>query len=60
VHDVKTDAALDSAWSGGKSPFAIGSKKLGMWLFIVSGLLLNIPPFFFLPRKRGGDTKNKK
>ena len=39
MHDVKTDAALDSAWSGGKSPFAIGSKKLGMWLFIVSDTL---------------------
>lgn len=23
-------------WSGGGSPFAVGSKKLGMWLFIVS------------------------
>ena len=39
MHDVKTDVALDSAWSGGKSPFAIGSKKLGMWLFIVSDTL---------------------
>jgi cytochrome c oxidase subunit III len=39
VHDVKTDAALDSAWSGGVSPFAMGSKKLGMWLFIVSDTL---------------------
>jgi cytochrome c oxidase subunit 3 len=29
-------AAVESAWSGGGSPFAIGSKKLGMWLFIVS------------------------
>lgn len=28
--------AAESAWSGGGSPFAIGSKKLGMWLFIVS------------------------
>ncbi|MBZ5661840.1 MAG: cytochrome c oxidase subunit 3 [Acidobacteriia bacterium] len=39
MHDVKTDAALDSAWSGGASPFAMGSKKLGMWLFIVSDTL---------------------
>ena len=39
MHDVKTDVALDSAWSGGKSPYAIGSKKLGMWLFIVSDTL---------------------
>ena len=39
MHDVKTEAALDSAWSGGESPFAMGSKKLGMWLFIVSDTL---------------------
>jgi cytochrome c oxidase subunit 3 len=31
--------AQDSPWSGGGSPFAIGSKKLGMWLFIVSDSL---------------------
>lgn len=29
-------AVRESAWSGGGSPYAIGSKKLGMWLFIVS------------------------
>ncbi len=29
-------AAQESAWSGGGSPYAVGSKKLGMWLFIVS------------------------
>lgn len=29
-------AAQESAWAGGASPYAIGSKKLGMWLFIVS------------------------
>lgn len=29
-------AAREDAWSGGGSPFAVGSKKLGMWLFIVS------------------------
>ena len=39
MHDVKTDSALSSVWSGGQSPFAIGSKKLGMWLFIVSDTL---------------------
>ncbi len=33
VHGI---GASESAWSGGASPFAIGSKKLGMWLFIVS------------------------
>lgn len=26
----------ESVWSGGGSPYAVGSKKLGMWLFIVS------------------------
>ncbi len=26
----------ESVWNGGGSPYAIGSKKLGMWLFIVS------------------------
>jgi cytochrome c oxidase subunit 3 len=26
----------DSAWGGGVAPFATGSKKLGMWLFIMS------------------------
>jgi cytochrome c oxidase subunit III len=39
VHDVKTEEAISSLWSGGGSPFAMGSKKLGMWLFIVSDTL---------------------
>jgi len=39
VHDTKTEAALTSPWSGGASPFAMGSKKLGMWLFIISDAL---------------------
>src|SRR3979490_1965601 len=30
---------MDSAWSGGTPAFARGSKKLGMWLFIVSDTL---------------------
>src|SRR2546422_11543262 len=29
-------AAPESVWSGGGSPYAVSSKKLGMWLFIVS------------------------
>ena len=29
-------ASRASAWAGGGSPYAIGSKKLGMWLFVVS------------------------
>ena len=28
-----------SIWSGGRQPFAIGSKKFGMWLFIMSDSL---------------------
>jgi cytochrome c oxidase subunit 3 len=28
--------AAESAWGGGVAPFATGSKKLGMWLFILS------------------------
>ncbi len=39
MHESRTNAALSSPWSGGGSPFAIGSKKLGMWLFIVSDTL---------------------
>lgn len=29
-------ATRESVWSGGASPYAVPSKKLGMWLFIVS------------------------
>ena len=28
-----------SPWAGGGSPFAVGSKKFGMWLFIISDAL---------------------
>jgi len=33
------DVAVSSAWAGGVRPFAMGSKKLGMWLFIISDSL---------------------
>lgn len=33
------DRASGSVWQGGVRPFAIGSKKLGMWLFIMSDAL---------------------
>jgi len=39
VSDHHTEVAMDSPWAGGASPFAVGSKKLGMWLFIVSDAL---------------------
>ncbi len=39
MSDHQQEVALDSPWAGGGSPFAVGSKKLGMWLFIVSDAL---------------------
>jgi len=40
LHETKTDVAVASSpWSGGTAPFAVNSKKLGMWLFIVSDTL---------------------
>jgi cytochrome c oxidase subunit III len=35
-HEAVGVSGQESAWSGGGSPYAISSKKLGMWLFIVS------------------------
>jgi len=35
AHEL-TAIAGESVWSGGASPYAVPSKKLGMWLFIVS------------------------
>lgn len=35
-HEATKSLERESVWSGGGSPYAIGSKKLGMWLFIVS------------------------
>jgi cytochrome c oxidase subunit 3 len=32
-------ADISTGWSGGASPFAVNSKKLGMWLFIISDAL---------------------
>jgi cytochrome c oxidase subunit 3 len=34
-----SSGAAEATWGGGASPFAIGDKKLGMWLFIVSDAL---------------------
>jgi len=39
VHETDQQATLASPWAGGVSPFAMGSKKLGMWLFIISDAL---------------------
>jgi cytochrome c oxidase subunit III len=38
MSDVKA-AEMTSVWSGGASPFAVDSKKFGMWLFIISDAL---------------------
>jgi cytochrome c oxidase subunit 3 len=35
----ETEGIVASPWSGGVSPFAVNSKKLGMWLFIMSDSL---------------------
>jgi cytochrome c oxidase subunit 3 len=32
-------AAAESVWSGGRSPYAVNSKKFGMWLFLISDSL---------------------
>jgi cytochrome c oxidase subunit 3 len=39
VSDTELEGIVESPWSGGASPFAMNSKKLGMWLFIVSDSL---------------------
>ncbi|MBI2956048.1 MAG: cytochrome c oxidase subunit 3 [Acidobacteria bacterium] len=37
--DAHTEMVLESRWAGGVRPYAMGSKKLGMWLFIISDAL---------------------
>ncbi len=39
MSEPQLEGVLETPWSGGGSPFAMGSKKLGMWLFIVSDSL---------------------
>jgi cytochrome c oxidase subunit 3 len=39
VTDSHADVLRESSWTGGTHPYAIGSKKLGMWLFIISDTL---------------------
>jgi cytochrome c oxidase subunit III len=36
---MELDFSADSAWSGGVSPYATNTKKLGMWLFLLSDSL---------------------
>ncbi len=37
--DTGTQAVSNFVWGGGTSPYAVGDKKLGMWLFILSDSL---------------------
>ncbi|MGH9723163.1 MAG: cytochrome c oxidase subunit 3, partial [Bryobacteraceae bacterium] len=39
MSDVKATALTGSVWDGGGSPYAVNSKKFGMWLFIISDSL---------------------
>jgi cytochrome c oxidase subunit 3 len=39
VHETTKEAPLVGLWSGGVAPLGASSKKLGMWLFIVSDTL---------------------
>jgi cytochrome c oxidase subunit III len=39
VTNSQSELAVESNWDGGASPYAVGSKKLGMWLFIVADSL---------------------
>ena len=39
MSDTEFEGIVAPPWSGGASPFGINSKKLGMWLFIVSDTL---------------------
>ncbi len=39
MSDSEFEGIVETTWSGGVSPFAMNSKKLGMWLFIVSDSL---------------------
>ena len=39
MSDTEFEGIVATSWSGGASPFGINSKKLGMWLFIVSDTL---------------------
>ncbi|HEV2341162.1 MAG TPA: cytochrome c oxidase subunit 3 [Candidatus Acidoferrales bacterium] len=39
MSDTELDFSATSAWSGGVSPYATNTKKLGMWLFLLSDSL---------------------
>jgi len=37
--EAKVESLTDNEWSGGAFPYAVGHRKLGMWLFIMSDSL---------------------
>jgi cytochrome c oxidase subunit 3 len=37
--EARAQAIAESRWGGGLAPYAIGSKKFGMWLFVISDAL---------------------
>ena len=39
MSEVNAAVATASVWEGGRSPYAVNSKKFGMWLFIISDAL---------------------
>src|SRR5882724_2684602 len=39
MSEVNAAEMSTSVWSGGASPYAVNSKKFGMWLFIISDAL---------------------
>jgi cytochrome c oxidase subunit III len=39
MSEVKVEAVAVAEWGGGTLPFAVGHKKLGMWLFLLSDSL---------------------
>src|SRR5215471_13333440 len=39
MSEINATAEMTSVWSGGASPYAVDSKKFGMWLFIISDSL---------------------
>ncbi len=36
---TQVSTAAESVWNGGRSPYAVNSKKFGMWLFLISDSL---------------------
>jgi cytochrome c oxidase subunit III len=39
LSDTELNLSLESSWGGGVSPYATNTKKLGMWLFLLSDSL---------------------